>query len=134
MISHVVLAGGMIPSPPPLIFSRKLSIALTLGTGGGHYYCFVLDTVSCLWQKFDDEFVSVVKIEEVLQAQAYMLFYVQRNAPSQVIFCFFYLFHPHHNPLSPLLPLPYSAGGEGDGSCEADGGGGVCGGKEKAGR
>jgi ubiquitin C-terminal hydrolase len=43
----------------------------------GHYYTYVKGP-NGMWYRMDDEFVKVVSINEVLNAQAYILFYIMR--------------------------------------------------------
>ena len=42
---------------------------------GGHYTAYCQNTISGQWYEFDDQYVTEVEVSQVLNCEAYVLFY-----------------------------------------------------------
>ncbi|OTF74188.1 hypothetical protein BLA29_001758 [Euroglyphus maynei] len=49
----------------------------------GHYYCFVRNSNNC-WYRMDDNHVSQVRLDEVLDQRAYILFYIRQHSENSI--------------------------------------------------
>nr|XP_055045941.1 ubiquitin carboxyl-terminal hydrolase 44 [Misgurnus anguillicaudatus] len=70
-------------SPHPQHFLYQLSAVVMhhgKGFGSGHYTAFCYNTEGGFWVHCNDSKLSVCAVEEVCKAQAYILFYTQRNS------------------------------------------------------
>lgn len=57
-----------------------ISVICHHGTaGGGHYTCYSLNADTDTWYEFDDQYVTLVTSETVLNCEAYVLFYRKSN-------------------------------------------------------
>ncbi|KAA0721153.1 Ubiquitin carboxyl-terminal hydrolase 44 [Triplophysa tibetana] len=54
------------------------------GFGSGHYTAFCYNTEGGFWVHCNDSKLSVCAVEEVCKAQAYILFYTQRNSQDKI--------------------------------------------------
>ncbi|XP_077090123.1 ubiquitin carboxyl-terminal hydrolase 44 [Siphateles boraxobius] len=69
--------------PHPQHFLYQLSAVVMhhgKGFGSGHYTAFCYNTEGGFWVHCNDSKLSVCAVEEVCKAQAYILFYTQRNS------------------------------------------------------
>ncbi|XP_066526063.1 ubiquitin carboxyl-terminal hydrolase 44 [Hoplias malabaricus] len=69
-------------SPRPQHFLYQLSAVVMhhgKGFGSGHYTAFCYNTEGGFWVHCNDSKLSVCAVDEVCKAQAYILFYTQRN-------------------------------------------------------
>ncbi|ALC41162.1 CG8494 [Drosophila busckii] len=53
--------------------------------GGGHYTCYARNALNDRWYEFDDQFVTEVSADVVLNCQAYVLFYQKHNPQMKMV-------------------------------------------------
>uniref|UniRef100_A0A671SNX3 Ubiquitin carboxyl-terminal hydrolase n=1 Tax=Sinocyclocheilus anshuiensis TaxID=1608454 RepID=A0A671SNX3_9TELE len=73
--------------PHPQHFLYQLSAVVMhhgKGFGSGHYTAFCYNTEGGFWVHCNDSKLSVCAVEEVCKAQAYILFYTQRNSQDKI--------------------------------------------------
>lgn len=83
-MDNILILFTSLQQGPPITYKLN-AVLVHLGStsNSGHYYCYIKSS-NGLWYLMDDDRVIQVNLNQVLDQQAYILFYVRRPAPNNV--------------------------------------------------